>query len=223
MLTELKGLLDEQTLAQIHDKLSVAQFVDGKLTAGSDAQKVKNNLELGQNNDLVGQIVRLVVGALKDSNEFWWATRAKEMLSPLIAKYEPGMFYGSHLDNAVMGGKLRLRTDISITVFLNSPSEYDGGELSLETGFGTTKIKGNAGDAILYPSTLYHHVEPVTRGQRLVFVNWIQSAVSDVGKRQILYDLAILARDLRENNAESTALKRAERCHQNLIRMWSQM
>ncbi|MBI85663.1 MAG: Fe2+-dependent dioxygenase [Planctomycetaceae bacterium] len=226
MLIKLKGVLDERTLAQIREKLSVAHFVDGKLTAGSDAQKVKKNLELRQNNDLVGEIHQLVLGALKNSNEFWWATRFKAMLPPLIAKYEPGMFYGSHLDNAVMGGDdLRIRTDVSITVFLNGPGDYDGGELTLDNGFEVMKVKGNAGDAVTYPSTFYHHVAPVTRGQRLVFVNWIQSAVSDVRKRKILYDLAILARHLRKKGQgpESTELKLTELCHQNLIRMWSQM
>jgi PKHD-type hydroxylase len=142
--------------------------------------------------------------------------------SPLYARYRPGMTYGEHLDDPIMGtGGVLYRSDVAVTVFLSGPEEYDGGELVIRTAAGEQKVKGVAGDAVLYPASTIHHVSPVTRGERLVAVTWVQSLVRDPARRELLYGLNLAREKLLQGAPEAEETAQVNAAYLNLIRMWS--
>jgi PKHD-type hydroxylase len=183
-------ILDQDELSTIVSLLGRQSFVDGKLTSTGPARDVKNNLQAERGSGEPNEADRIVLAALHRSQVLQSFAFAKRILLPLFNRYENGMQYGSHVDSAVMGrGGEQMRTDLSMTIFLNDPASYDGGELILETPFGEQEIKLDAGEAVVYPSTTIHSVTPVTRGVRLAAVTWIQSSVRDERLRAILIDL----------------------------------
>lgn len=196
-------------------------FVDGRKTAGFRAKKVKKNEQLDRNFEAKGTINKLVLDALKKNDQFRRATFFKKIQNPLISRYQTGMEYGYHVDDALMGSGDKCRTDISVTVFLNEPGDYDGGSLEIESPFGPQSIKLPAGCAVYYPSSTLHRVEPVTKGERLVAVTWLQSHIRDVSQREILCDLDTIRRKLHAADPKGKEADLAFKSYANLLRRWS--
>lgn len=222
MLIEIPAVLDQNKLENIRTMLQKSSFVDGKLSAGSAAERVKNNEELKQGSSQAEYLDHLVMSSLAENGIFRSAALPLKVAQPVFARYTKGMFYGDHVDDPIMGGGMnKFRSDVSVTVFLNPPEDYDGGELILNTTYGDKTVKLPAGHAVLYPSTSVHRVAEITRGERLVAVTWIQSMVRDAGQRELLFELD-QARDvlLNESPGNDTS-KRIDRAYVNLVRMWS--
>ncbi len=224
MLLTIPNLLNPAQLDKLRDILAAGRFVDGKLTAGFAAARVKRNEELGQAPELYQRLVRILMPSLGYNERFRFGALPHRVADPIFARYRPGMTYGDHVDDPIMGsGGPRFRTDVSMTVFLNPPEDYDGGELTIRTSFGERQVKLPAGDAMLYPSSSLHRVAEVTRGERLVALTWIQSYVRDPARRELLYELN-LAREylLKEApGADHTGL--VDRSYANLVRMWGEL
>jgi len=221
MLLRIKGLIPSDKLSIVRGILDSADFIDGKLTAGKEAVKVKNNEELPQNHPEMTRLNNIVMGQLVNHPVYQYGVLPHRIAAPFYARYTPGKQYGYHVDDPIMGQGDRYRTDVSITVFLNGPDEYDGGELTLMTASGEVRHKLPAGDAILYPSGSLHQVAPVTRGSRLVAVTWAQSMIRDPAQRELLYNLS-LARDemiIKQPDAEVT--QKISTTYINLLRMWA--
>ncbi|MGD2053449.1 MAG: Fe2+-dependent dioxygenase, partial [Gammaproteobacteria bacterium] len=199
-------------------------FVDGKLSAGNEASVVKNNIEMQASDQHMAQLNNLVMGKLVKHPVYLNAAMPAKIAAPFYAKYSEGMQYGNHIDDPIMGpAGQRYRTDLSITVFLNSPEEYDGGELVVQTAFGEQRVKLAAGDAVMYPSGSTHRVTEVTRGERIVAVTWLQSMVRDPSQRELLYRLS-QARDIlldKSKGEQETEL--VSNAYINLVRMWSEV
>jgi PKHD-type hydroxylase len=224
MLLTIPDLLDAAQLDEIRRLLADAPFVDGRYSAGADARQVKNNEEVDPGDGRLAALNRLVLMPLYRHPEFQAAALPRRLSGAFFARYQPGMHYGSHVDDPVMGPEGgRYRTDVSITVFLGEPEDYDGGELVVETAFGEQSVKLPAGHAVLYPSSSLHRVTPVTRGQRLVAVAWAESMVREPGQRQILYDLYRVHEELRKQAPESAATRKTGHVRANLMRMWAEV
>jgi len=224
MLITIPEILNKEELAVVHDYISSADFVDGKLSAGSEARDVKNNLEMQAADQHMAQLNNLVMGKLVKHPVYLNAAMPAKIAAPFYAKYSAGMRYGTHIDDPIMGPPgQRYRTDLSITVFLNPPDDYDGGELVVQTAFGDQAVKLDAGDAVMYPSGSTHRVAEVTRGERIVAVTWVQSMIRDPARRELLYRLS-RARDIlldKSKGAEETEL--VSNAYINLMRMWSEI
>ncbi|MDH5387468.1 MAG: Fe2+-dependent dioxygenase [Gammaproteobacteria bacterium] len=222
MLLTLPDVLNKEELTVVRDLLARGNFIDGKLSAGDEAIRVKNNQELSASDELMAPLNNLVMGKLIKHPVYLAAALPLKIATPFYAKYGKGMTYGNHVDDPVMGpiGQ-RYRTDLSITVFLNEPEDYEGGELTIQTSFGDQTVKLKAGDAIMYPSGSTHRVAEVTRGERIVAVTWLQSMVRDPARRELLYKLS-QARDIlidKPNGNEETEL--VSNTYINLVRMWA--
>jgi PKHD-type hydroxylase len=224
MLLHLKNVLTRDQLHGARELLSRARFHDGKLSAGMAAQRVKNNLEADRGAREIAQLDNLVMGALVQHPVYRAGALPLRVAAPFYARYVPGMRYGDHVDDPIMGAEgQRYRTDVAITIFLNAPDSYDGGELVVRTSFGETRTKSAAGDAVLYPASSLHHVAEVTRGERLVAVTWVQSLVRDPARRELLYELNQARELLLKNAPEADATAQVNKTYVNLIRMWSDL
>jgi PKHD-type hydroxylase len=205
--------------------LDKAAWVDGKVTAGHQSAKAKANLQLPEDSEDARAMGDIVVRALQRNATFMSATLARHVYPPLFNKYESGMTFGTHIDNAIRqvpGLPLRIRTDISATLFLNAPEDYDGGELLIEETYGAHAVKLGAGDLILYPATSLHRVAPVTRGARLASFFWVQSLVPEDSERQILFDMDRAIVELGATQpADSAAILRLTAAYHNLVRKWT--
>jgi len=222
MLITIPGVLNAEELAVVSDLIAKARFVDGRLSAGQEATRVKHNQELSAQDSLVTPLNNLVMGKLVQHPTYLAAALANKIAAPYYARYGKGMSYGNHVDDPLMGPPgQRYRSDCSITVFLNSPGAYDGGELVIQTSFGEQKIKLDAGDAVLYPSSSTHRVAEVTRGERLVAVTWLQSMVRDPAKRELLYKLHQARELLLKNARNTTETELVSNTYVNLVRMWA--
>jgi len=222
MLLLVPGVLKADELALARAWLAGAHFVDGRLSAGAAARRVKHNQELEGGAPDLERLNRLVMGNLVRHPVYRAGALPLHAASPLYARYRTGMAYGDHLDDPIMGTDgVTYRSDVAVTVFLNAPEEYDGGELVIRTAAGEQAVKSAAGDAVLYPAGSIHHVNPVTRGERLVAVTWVQSLVRDAARRELLYGLNAAREKLLQSapGAEETAQVNA--AYLNLIRMWS--
>lgn len=222
MLLTIPDLLNPAQIDKIHQTLEGAPFVDGKLTAGFAAARVKHNEELRPEPERMQRLIRIIMASLGHHPTFRFGVLPQRVADPIIARYTPGMAYGEHVDDPIMGTTgPRFRSDVSMTIFLNDPASYEGGELVIRTPFGEQRVKLVAGAAVVYPSSSLHRVAPVTSGERLVALTWIQSHVRDPARRELLYELN-LARErlLREAPGEdSTAY--VDRSYANLVRMWA--
>jgi PKHD-type hydroxylase len=222
MLLTIPGILNRDELSVVHDFISRATFVDGKLSAGSEASPVKNNREMQTSAQEMSQLNNLVMGKLVQNPVYLAAALPSRIAAPFYAKYAPGMHYGNHVDDPVMGPPgQRYRTDVSITIFLNEPDAYDGGELVIQTSFGEQLVKLSAGDAVMYPSSSTHRVNEVTCGERLVVVTWLQSMVRDPAKRELLYRLHQAREILLKKSAGSDETELVSNSYVNLVRMWA--
>jgi PKHD-type hydroxylase len=218
----LQGVLAAEDVARVRDELAPLTFVDGKRTAGAAARGVKNNLQADGSDPKVQALEKFVVDALRRHPLFEIAARPARLTRLLFSRYEPGMTYGAHTDDALMGpGEDKLRTDLAFTIFLEAPSAYEGGALTIESALGEQEIKLEAGDAILYPAGSIHYVAPVTKGARLAAVGWLESYVADAGRREILFDLSVARHRLSEGDAPREELLRLDKSISNLLRMWA--
>ena len=219
MIICIPSILKEEELETIKTFLSKAEFVDGKITAGWHAKLVKNNQQLDNKNLDKREMEGIVIKALNRNPLFQTAVRPKFIHSILFSRYEVGMSYGRHVDNAIM--KDGRRVDVSFTLFLNSPDEYEGGELVMEGAQDEQDYCLEAGSAIVYPSTTLHRVEPVTKGVRLAAVGWVQSFIREAGDREILFDLDTARRVMFAQQGKSAEFDLISKSIANLIRKWA--
>ncbi len=217
----ITGILEPKEVVELREIAAAGTFVDGQLTAGQCAKRVKNNRQLDKTDNQRKAIDSIVFGAFERSTAFQNTAFPKFIASPMLSRYEPGMEYGMHVDNAFMRGNGLFRTDISVTVFLSEPDSYDGGELIAETPYGEHAVKLMPGDAVVYPATLLHRVAPVTRGERLAAVTWAQSSVKDESQRRLLNDLRAAMNDVGEAAPDSRSAQLLTKTFGNLLRMWA--
>ncbi len=221
-MIKITNLLNEPQISKLKEILAGATFVDGKLNVGKVAKKVKENEEIQQEPEIMQRLQRIIMSSIAHNSEFRNAALPNKLADFIFARYQPGMRYGDHVDDPIMGGG-KLRTDVSMTIFLNEPEEYVGGELTITTSFGEQKVKLKAGDAVLYPSSSTHRVAEVTKGERLVALTWIQSFVKDSTKRDLLYEMNLVREYLLGNNSEDEYSKIIDRSYVNLLRMWADL
>lgn len=222
MLLTISGVIPQPQLQRIRQLLQRGNFKDGKLSAGREARRVKHNQELEQEADLYAALNNLVMGCLVQHPNYQQAVLPRRIAAPYYARYTTGMHYGDHIDDPIMGsGTDQYRSDVSTTVFLSEPAEYDGGELVIGTSFGEQAIKLDAGAAVVYPSSSLHHINTVTRGERLVAVTWAQSLIRDPGQRELLYQLSQARETLLRERPEARETAWVSNSYANLVRMWS--
>lgn len=216
MQISIADVLSADDLALVRETLARARFVDGRETAGYAARQVKNNRQAANDRSLE-TLRELVAHRIVDNDLFRTAVRPKALTPLMFSRYEPGMEYGSHVDDAVMQG---LRTDVSFTLFLGDPDDYDGGELVIESTAGEDAVKLPAGAMVAYPSTTLHRVNPVTRGARLAAVGWARSLIRDQARRELLFDLDTARRRLFAREGKSPDFDLLAKSTANLLRMW---
>lgn len=224
MLLEIHEVLDPQQLAAMRSELLAAPWVDGKTTTGHQSALVKRNRQLPQDSELAQRCGQLIVQSLQRSGLFMSAALPQRVFPPMFNRYEGGEHFGNHVDNAirVLPGGGQLRTDLSATLFLTEPEDYDGGELLIDDTFGAHKVKLKAGSMILYPATSLHRVTPVTRGARISAFFWIQSMIRDDAQRTLLFDLDMSIQRLRQQFGHHEALVSQTGVYHNLLRRWAE-
>jgi PKHD-type hydroxylase len=215
-------VLSSDELKSLKTALESARFVDGRVSTGTLAREQKHVLQLERTGDSQREVGELVARALLRHPLVQAAALPKSVRHPTINRYEPGMYYGPHLDAPIMRGAHPMRADISCTVFLSEPSDYVGGELSIATDQAPLAIKAAAGDAVLYPSGAIHEVKPVESGVRLVAVTWLQSLVRSAEQRRILFELGESIAALQSHGADAAALLKLRGTHDGLLRMWAE-
>jgi PKHD-type hydroxylase len=226
MIVQVPSLLDAAQLVAVRERLSVAQWQDGRLTAGHQSGQVKHNLQLPADSATARELGELVLRALERCALFISAALPRHVYPPLFNRYEGGMGFGAHVDNAmrqIPGTHHRLRADLSATLFLSPAQDYDGGELIIEDTFGTQRIRLPAGDLVLYPASSLHRVTPVTRGTRLAAFFWVQSMVREDGERRLLYEMDSAIRQLAEVPTPSACIVQLTACYHNLLRRWAEL
>ncbi len=227
MLIHLKNVLGAKELEKIQELLTSAHYVDGKLSAGIVAAQVKNNQEISSDDPVIKELNNLVMGNVVRHKIYQRAALPVKVASPFYCRYHQGMQYGEHIDDPVMGNSLdsqhRYRSDLAITIFLNNPGEYEGGELCIQTDYGQQIIKYPAGDAVMYPATTRHCVNEVTSGERLVAVTWVQSMVKDSEQRALLYQLGTAREKLLRKQPNEEHSKQVDLVYVNLVRKWSEI
>ncbi|MEZ2227668.1 Fe2+-dependent dioxygenase [Microcoleus sp.] len=221
MIICMANILTSEELGLIIDRLKNAEFVDGKLTAGWYAQQVKNNAQLKNNAAPTQELRNLVNQALKRNSLFQIAARPKAIRPIMFSRYQGGMYYGTHIDNAIMGDEELMRSDLSLTLFLSDPATYTGGELVIESTQGEQAFKLDAGSMVVYPTTTLHRVEPVTEGERIAAVTWVQSLVRDAHKREILFDLDTVRDTLFQKSGKTAEFDLLSKSIANLLRKWA--
>jgi PKHD-type hydroxylase len=222
MLLEIPGLLNQAQLEKIEQILAQSEFVDGKLTAGLAASRVKHNEELKKEPQRQELLVRILMSSLAHNEIFKSAVMPAKMADPIFARYRPGMTYGDHVDDPIMGSSgPKFRSDVSMTVFLRDPESYEGGELVVRTAFGEKRTKLAAGDAVIYPASSLHHVAEVTSGERLVALFWMQSHVRDPARRELLFELNQARNFLLKERPQDEASALVDKSYANLVRMWA--
>src|SRR5262249_49737084 len=222
MMLCIPEILTRAELERMRTALAVAEFADGKATTGYRGRRVKNNLQLLRQDAIGKELAPLVEQGLWRNETFARAVWPKQVRGILFSRYEPGMLYGNHVDNAIMGRANPWRSDSSFTIFLSDPTDYDGGELMIESLLGTQEVKLAAGEAVFYPSSSVHRVAEVTRGQRLAAVGWVQSQVRDPAQREVRYDLEGIKRLMAARLPDAPETDWAFKTQANLLRMWAE-
>ncbi len=220
MLFQVPNVLAADELNQVRSHLEQAKFIDGKLTAGWYAKPVKRNQQVQASNSAGQTVKSLIIEALRRNTLFQTAVRPRRIHSLLLSRYDIGMEYGRHTDNALMGGDAFWRSDVSFTLFLSDPSEYEGGELVIESADNEQPYKLEAGSALAYPSTSLHRVNPVTKGIRLVAAGWVQSLVRDASDREMLFDLETVRRSTFAQHGKTPEFDLLSKSIANLLRKW---
>ncbi|WP_336962314.1 Fe2+-dependent dioxygenase [Sphingobium aquiterrae] len=225
MLIPIPALLDRDAVIAVRDLVDAAPWVDGNVTSGHQSALAKRNMQLPEEAPQARAAGRMILDALGGNSLFIAAALPLKIYPPLFNSYAGGQAFGTHVDNAIRiqrGSEFRIRSDLSMTVFLEAPEDYDGGELTIETQFGVQQVKLPAGHAVLYPSSSLHRVEPITRGRRTASFFWIQSMIREDAARQMLFDLdcsvQALAGDRGHGDAE---VIRLTGIYHNLLRRWA--
>jgi PKHD-type hydroxylase len=221
MLLSIPDILNPAQLVQARHLLDQADWIDGRVTAGHQSSRTKDNQQLPEGSPAARDLGALILSSLEQNALFISAALPARVFPPLFNRYQGGQSFGTHVDNAirqVTGTPHRIRTDLSATLFFASPDEYDGGDLVVEDTFGTHSVKLPAGHMILYPSTSLHHVRPVTRGARVASFFWIQSLIRDDGQRTLLFDLDVAIQRLNTDHPSAVQLTGV---YHNLLRRWA--
>jgi PKHD-type hydroxylase len=224
MMVHIPNVLTPDQVARCRDVMEKAEWVDGNATAGHQAAKAKNNLQLPESSPLARELGNMVLEALSRSALFMSAVLPKQVFPPLFNRYDAGMTFGSHVDNAIRAGSgVRIRTDVSSTLFISAPEDYDGGELIVEDTYGAHSVKLPAGDMIVYPGTSLHRVMPITRGSRIASFFWTQSMVRDQGQRSLLFDLDMSIMRLSADHPDHKSVVSLTAVYHNLLRQWTEL
>ena len=226
MIVQVPNVLNADQIARCRDVMNRASWVDGRVTAGHQSAQVKDNRQLPENSAEARELGEMIVAALERNPLFITATLPLRVFPPLFNRYEGGESFGAHLDNSIRqipGTPLRVRTDISTTLFLSAPEDYDGGELVIDDLYGAHAVKLPAGDMVVYPASSLHHVNPVTRGARLASFFWVQSMVRDDGSRTLLFDLDMAINKVNQALPNHGAVVELTNCYHNLLRRFAEV
>jgi len=224
MLLHVPDVLTTEQVAHCRQKLAQAEWVDGRVTAGHQSARAKDNLQLPEEHPVARELGDVILSALQNNPLFMTAALPLKVFPPLFNCYQGGQSFGTHVDNAVRqvtGTPHRIRTDLSATLFLAEPDEYDGGELSVEDTYGVHSVKLPAGHLILYPATSLHFVRPVTRGARIASFFWIQSMVRDDSERTLLFDLDMAIQRISTDAPDHPSAVQLTGVYHNLLRRWA--
>jgi PKHD-type hydroxylase len=224
MLLHIPKVLDAAQVAECRRRLDEAEWVDGRETVGYQGARVKDNRQLPERHPVALRLGDMILGVLERNPLFISAALPLKVLPPLFNRYAGGQHYGSHIDGAIRqvpGSPHRVRTDLSATLFLSAPEEYDGGELTIEDSYGARAVKLPAGDMVLYPGTSVHHVRPVTRGVRVASFFWVQSMVREDSQRTMLFDLDTAIQEVAGRIPDAPAVVRLTNVYHNLLRRWA--
>lgn len=224
MLLKIPNVLTAEQVRECRALMEQTQWIDGKVTAGYQSAQAKNNIQLPEDSDAARRMGDMIIAALGQNLLFMSAALPLKIFPPLFNCYQGGHSFGTHVDNAirpVKGTPHKVRTDLSATLFLSEPDEYEGGELVMEDTYGVHSAKLPAGHLVLYPSTSLHHVTPVTRGARLASFFWIQSMVREDSERALLFDLDMGIQRLRQEHPQSQTEVSLTGVYHNLLRKWA--
>jgi PKHD-type hydroxylase len=224
MLLQIPDVLTAEQVASCRELLDAAEWVDGRVTAGHQSGRAKDNLQLPEDHEHARKIGDTIMAALERNPLFMAAALPLKVFPPLFNRYQDGGSFGNHVDNAirqVTGTPHRVRTDLAATLFFTNPDEYDGGELVIEDTYGLHSVKLAAGSMVLYPASSVHHVRPVTRGARLASFFWIQSMVRDDGERSLLFDLDVAIQRLAGETPDHASVVELTSLYHNLLRRWA--
>jgi PKHD-type hydroxylase len=225
MLLPIPDVLSSDHVAHARRVLAEAEWQDGRVTAGHQSARTKDNMQLAEGSVAARELGEMVLNALGQNALFISAALPKRVFPPLFNRYSGGQAFGTHVDNAIrqVGGTgQRIRTDLSATLFLADPAEYEGGDLVVEDTYGSHMVKLPAGHMILYPATSLHHVRPVTAGARLASFFWIESMVRDDGERTLLFDLDTAIQRLNFDNRDHPSAVQLTGVYHNLLRRWAE-
>jgi PKHD-type hydroxylase len=226
MLINIPNVLTPEQILHARKVLEEAQWVDGKVTAGYQSAKAKDNVQIPEGHPAAREVGEMILKALGQNPLFMSAALPLHVFPPLFNRYSGGQSFGTHVDNSIRqvpGTPHRIRADISATLFFAAPEEYDGGELCVEDTYGIHSVKLPPGHMVLYPSTSLHHVKPVTRGARLSSFFWIQSMVRDDGRRSLLFDLDLGIQRIARDHPEHPSAVQLTGVYHNLLRQWAEM
>lgn len=226
MLLQIPDVLTAEQVAHARQMLDTANWIDGRVTAGQQSAQVKDNMQLPEDHPVARELGEMILEALQRNALFISAALPLRVFPPLFNRYCGGQSFGNHVDNAIRqisGTHLMIRTDLSATLFLGEPEEYDGGELVVEDTYGVHSVKLPSGHMVLYPSTSLHHVRPVTRGTRVASFFWIQSMLRDDGDRTLLFDLDTAIQRLTVDMADHPAAVQLTAVYHNLLRRWADL
>jgi PKHD-type hydroxylase len=226
MLLHIPDVLTSEQVSDARAKLEQAEWVDGRVTAGHQSALAKDNRQLPEGHAVARHVGEQILAALQQSALFIAAALPLRVFPPLFNCYQGGQSFGNHVDNAirqVTGTAHRIRTDLSATLFLTGPDEYEGGELLVEDTYGVHRIKLPAGHMVLYPSTSLHSVRPVTKGARLASFFWIQSMIRDDGQRTLLFDLDTAIQRVGRDRPDHPAVVQLTGVYHNLLRRWAEV
>jgi PKHD-type hydroxylase len=224
MLLQIPDVLTAEQVTRARQTFDQTEWVDGKVTAGHQSSRTKDNMQLAENSPAARDLGEMILAALGQNLLFISAALPLRVFPPLFNRYSGGQSFGTHVDNAmrqITGTGHRIRTDLSATLFLANPDEYDGGELMVEDTYGSHAVKLPAGHMILYPATSLHRVQPVTRGARMASFFWIQSMVRDDGQRTILFDLDTAIQRLNFDHRDHPSAVQLTGVYHNLLRRWA--
>jgi len=224
MLLQIPDVLTAEQVKEFREIMDKANWIDGKVTAGHQSAKAKNNMQLAEGSQEAQILGEKILMALERNSTFISAALPLKVFPPLFNSYSGGQNFATHVDNAIRqvpGTPFRIRTDLSATLFLSDPLDYEGGELVVEDTYGTHKIKLPAGHMILYPSSSLHHVNPVTKGTRVASFFWIESMVREDAQRTLLFDLDSSIRLLNQEHPDNIAAVQLTGIYHNLLRRWA--